>query len=75
MRVEPGSGAARAGLRQGSAQRDINGQTVTNSVTRLGFGYMIWQREGDNWFGSLFDVNAKPLDHCRLVARSLGCGQ
>ena len=28
VKVEPGSGAARAGLRQGSAQRDINGQTV-----------------------------------------------
>ena len=28
VKVEPGSGAAHAGLRQGSSERDINGQTV-----------------------------------------------
>jgi hypothetical protein len=54
---------------------DINGKTVTYSVTRLGFGYMVWQRDDANWLGTLYDVNARPLDRCRLVERSLICGQ
>lgn len=53
---------------------DINGQRVVRSVTRLGFGYMIWDRDGDAWNGTLYSVDAKPLDHCRLIARSLDCG-
>ena len=54
---------------------DINGQRVVNSVTRLGFGYMIWERDGADWLGTLYDVDAKALDRCRLVVRSLNCGQ
>jgi len=54
---------------------DINGKTVASSVTRLGFGYMIWQREGADWHGTLYDVNARPLDRCLLVVRSLSCGR
>jgi predicted phosphodiesterase len=53
----------------------INGKTVTNSLTRLGFGYMIWERAGTDWAGTLYDVEAKPIDHCKLTGRSLGCGQ
>ena len=54
---------------------DINGQRVVSSVTRAGFGYMIWERDGADWIGTLYDVDAKPIDRCRLVARSLKCGQ
>jgi hypothetical protein len=54
---------------------DINGQRVVNSVTRLGFGYMIWERDGADWLGTLYDVDAKALDRCRLVVRSLNCGR
>jgi hypothetical protein len=54
---------------------DINGLRVVNSVTRLGFGYMIWEHNDTEWLGTLYDVDAKPLDRCRLIGRSLNCGQ
>jgi hypothetical protein len=53
---------------------DINGLRVINSVTRLGFGYMVWDRDGSEWSGTLYDVEGNPIDHCRLAGRSLGCG-
>ena len=53
---------------------DINGRKVINSVTYSGFAYMVWDRLGNVWNGTLFDVNGRPLDHCRLIDRSLTCG-
>jgi Calcineurin-like phosphoesterase len=52
----------------------INGMQVANSVTRLGFGYMIWEREADQWSGTLFDVNGTALGKCGLDGRWLHCG-
>ncbi len=57
------------------AGADINGLTAVNAVTYSGFGYMVWNRVDANiWSGTLFDVNAKPLNHCRLSDRLLSCG-
>jgi hypothetical protein len=54
---------------------DINGRTAGNAVTYSGFGYMVWDRvDATAWTGTLFDVNAKPLNHCRLSDRALSCG-
>ncbi len=53
---------------------DINGRRVTNSVTYSGFAYMVWDRTGSSWIGTLFDVAGKALSHCRLLERSLSCG-
>jgi hypothetical protein len=52
---------------------DINGMKVADSATYSGFGYMVWDRAGSAWSGTLFDVNGKPINHCRLVNRSLSC--
>jgi hypothetical protein len=52
---------------------DINGAKVVDSVTYGGFGYMVWDRAGSAWSGTLFDVNGKPINHCRLANRSLSC--
>ena len=56
---------------------DINGHKVVNSVTYSGFAYMVWDRTGDrtgdSWTGTLFDVDGKALDRCRLLDRSLTC--
>ena len=52
---------------------DINGRKVVNSVTSSGFAYMVWDRAGSLWIGTLFDVDGKPLNHCRLLDRSLTC--
>jgi Calcineurin-like phosphoesterase len=54
---------------------DINGRTAGNAVTYSGFGYMVWDRvDATTWTGTLFDINAKPLNHCRLSDRALSCG-
>jgi predicted phosphodiesterase len=53
---------------------DINGLKVTNSVTYSGFAYMVWDRVGAVWVGTLFDDAGRPINHCRLLDRSLTCG-
>ena len=53
---------------------DVNGINVVNSVTYAGFAYMVWDRVGNLWVGTLFDAGGKPLNHCRLLDRSLACG-
>jgi len=52
---------------------DINGRKVVKSVTYSGFAYMVWDRTGNLWIGTLFDVDGKTLNHCRLLDRSLSC--
>lgn len=60
---------------QSVAGADINGRKVVNAATYSGFGYMVWDRlDADLWSGTLFDVDGKPIDHCRLADRSLSCG-
>jgi hypothetical protein len=53
---------------------DINGRKVVNSITYAGFAYMVWDRSGNMWTGTLFNADGKALDHCRLNDRSLTCG-
>jgi hypothetical protein len=53
---------------------DINGREVVYSVAYSGFAYMVWDRIGNLWLGTLFDVDGKVLSHCRLLDRSLSCG-
>lgn len=53
---------------------DINGINVADSVTYSGFGYMVWDRTGNGaWSGTLFDVNGRPINRCRLANRNLSC--
>jgi hypothetical protein len=53
---------------------DINGLKVVNSVTYSGFAYMVWDRLGALWVGTLFDVDGRPINRCRPLDRSLTCG-
>jgi predicted phosphodiesterase len=53
---------------------EINGRKVVNSMTWSGFAYMVWDRAGNLWTGTLFDAEGRALDHCRLLDRSLACG-
>jgi Calcineurin-like phosphoesterase len=54
---------------------DLNGRKVVNATTYSGFGYMVWDRiDATDWTGTLYDVDGKPLDHCRLADRVLSCG-
>ena len=52
---------------------DINGAKVVDSVTYSGFGYMVLDRAGSAWSGTLFDLNGRPINRCRLANRSLSC--
>jgi predicted phosphodiesterase len=52
---------------------EINGRQVVNSMTYAGFAYMVWDRAGNLWTGTLFDADGKALDRCRLLERSLTC--
>lgn len=53
---------------------DINGRKALDAVTYSGFGYMVWDRVGSLWSGTLFDTDGKVLNRCRLADRSLSCG-
>ena len=54
---------------------DINGRKAVDAVTYSGFGYMVWDRVSATlWSGTLFDLDGKPLNHCRLADRLLSCG-
>ena len=37
------------------------------------FGYMVWDRDGAKWKGSLFDEDGEQIAHCKLAERSLTC--
>jgi hypothetical protein len=43
-------------------------------VTYSGFAYMVWDRLGTGWVGTLFDADGRPINHCRLFDRALTCG-
>jgi len=54
---------------------DVNGRTALAGVTRVDFGYMIWERAETQWLGTLYDSGGQTVDRCRLDGRSLTCGQ
>jgi hypothetical protein len=43
-------------------------------VTYSGFAYMVWDRLGTLWVGTLFDADGRPINRCRLFDRALTCG-
>lgn len=54
---------------------DINGLKAVNAATYSRFGYTVWERlDGNNWSATLYDIDAKPITHCRLAERTLNCG-
>jgi predicted phosphodiesterase len=61
--------------RQPVVGAEINGRIADQAVTYSGFAYMVWDRvDATTWTGTLFDVNGKPIDRCRLADRLLNCG-
>jgi hypothetical protein len=55
------------------AGSQINGKPVSSASAYSGFAYMVWDRAGDGWTGTLFGFDGSALDNCRLTARSLIC--
>jgi hypothetical protein len=52
---------------------DVGGVPVTSGVVLSHFGYMVWDREGVNWNGRLFDEKGMPKVRCKLAERELSC--
>jgi hypothetical protein len=55
------------------AGSQINGKTVVAASAYSGFAYMVWDRTGNDWAGTLFGFDGKSLNNCRLSRRSLTC--
>jgi hypothetical protein len=53
--------------------RDVDGVTVADALILKSFGYMVWDRDGVNWNGALFDADGDPVARCRLATRDLIC--
>jgi hypothetical protein len=51
----------------------INQLLVASATTESDFGYMLWERQGSAWSGTLFDGNGATRQVCRLEGRSLAC--
>jgi hypothetical protein len=51
----------------------INNAQVTDASILKRFGYMVWDRDGVKWKGSLFDEDGEQIAHCKLAERSLTC--
>jgi len=47
--------------------------TVDDVLILKSFGYMVWDRDGANWKGELFDEDGSPIAHCELSGHDLTC--
>ncbi len=52
---------------------NVNGHTVTAAAAYTGFAYMVWDRRGAGWNGTLYDTGGKAIERCTLSGRSLSC--
>lgn len=52
---------------------EVGGVPVTSGLVLSKFGYMVWDRDGANWNGQLFNKAGKPIARCKLVERDLSC--
>ena len=59
--------------REPHVPNNVSGAAVTSGVVLSHFGYMVWDREGTNWNGQLFDERGSPRVRCKLIERDLSC--
>lgn len=59
--------------REPHVPNNVSGAPVTSGVVFSHFGYMVWDREGTNWNGQLFDERGSPRVRCKLIERDLSC--
>jgi hypothetical protein len=52
---------------------DADGVPVDDALIVKSFAYMVWDRDGANWKGELFDEDGTPIARCRLGGRDLTC--
>jgi hypothetical protein len=52
---------------------EVGGVPVTSGLILSKFGYMVWDRDGANWNGQLFDETGLSIARCKLVERDLSC--
>ena len=51
----------------------VDDVTVDDALILKSFGYMVWDRDGANWKGELFDEDGSPIAHCELSGHDLSC--
>lgn len=57
------------------AGSQINGKMVSAASAYSGFAYMVWDRSGTGWTGTLFGFDGAAIDKCLLNGRSLLCNR
>ena len=53
--------------------KKINGARVTDALFLREFGFIVWDRDGANWKGRLFDRHNKQIARCDLAGTQLTC--
>jgi predicted phosphodiesterase len=52
---------------------DVDGIPVSDALILKDFAYIVWDREGTNWKGELFDADGAQIASCKLAERALTC--
>jgi predicted phosphodiesterase len=52
---------------------DVDGVPVTDALIVKTFAYIVWDRDGSNWKGKLFNKDGEQIAHCMLVSGDLTC--
>jgi predicted phosphodiesterase len=52
---------------------EVDGVPVTDALVLRKFAYMVWDRDGSNWKGELFNKDGDRIAHCRLAGGDLTC--
>ena len=53
--------------------KKVNGARVTDAFFLSEFGFIVWDRDGANWKGRLFDRHNKQIARCELAGNQLTC--
>jgi len=48
-------------------------KAVTDATIIHKFGFMVWDRDGESWKGTLIDPDGEKLARCKLADRSPTC--
>ena len=67
------SGDALEPLEGGCNVEGGNGTVKAEGLAIRRFGYTVWDREGKDWLGSLFEADGKLATRCRVQGGNLSC--
>jgi predicted phosphodiesterase len=68
-----GTGGDELGKNKPKKPHAIGDALVTDATIIHKFGFMVWDRDGESWKGTLIDPDGEKLARCKLADRSLTC--